>query len=159
MLRPPRSPQDALFGRRTLLISLLQGLSVLFFVGLVFGISHWSGLGGEDKSVEHGRTLAFTTLVISNLALIYTNRSWHRTIRDTMRVRNAALWWVTGGTLVFLGLALYVPWLQKLFQFTTLSPVDLAICLGAGVLGVLWFELLKIFTSRRLNLGSGPKVK
>ncbi len=73
MRRPPRSPEEPLFGRRTLLISLLQGLSVLIFVGLVFGFSHWRG-----QSDAEARALAFTTLVISNLALILTNRSWHR---------------------------------------------------------------------------------
>ncbi len=144
MLRPPREPGEPLFSRRTLILSVLQGLSVLAVVCLVFAISHWRGQGEEET-----RALTFTALVISNLALIFINRSWHRTIRDTLRVRNAALWWITGGTMVFLGLALYVPFMRELFGFALLHVEDLAICLAAGVLGVIWFELLKIFTRRR----------
>ena len=144
MLRPPREPEEPLFSRRTLTISVLQGLSVLALVCLVFAISHWRGqLEGET------RALTFTALVISNLALIYTNRSWHRTIRDTLRVRNAALWWITGGTLLFLGFALYVPFMRELFGFDMLHAEDLLICLGAGGLSVLWFEIFKIATRRR----------
>ena len=43
------------------------------------------------------RTLTFTTLIVANLGLILTNRSWSRTILATFRSPNAALGWVMGG--------------------------------------------------------------
>ena len=148
MKRPPRNLKDPLFNKRTVGISLLQGLIVLIVVGVVFRI----GLGAGEFEA---RALTFTTLVIANLGLILTNRSWSRTIFGTLRSRNAALWWVIGGTLVVLGLVLYVPALRNIFSFGVLSAADLAICFAAGLLSVAWFEGLKFLNGRRKHL-TGP---
>ena len=48
----------------------------------------------------------------------------------------------------FLGLVLYVPFLRKLFHFSTLHPTDIAICLAAGFASILWFEGLKVVAAR-----------
>jgi Ca2+-transporting ATPase len=138
MTRPPRRPDAPLFGMRTVGISLLQGLSVLIILLCLFVIALKRGHAAEDA-----RALTFTTLIIANLGLIFTNRSWTRIVLDTLRSPNAALWWVTGGAMLFLGLVLYVPFLQKLFLFSFLHPVDLLICFAAGVVSILWFEVLK----------------
>jgi P-type Ca2+ transporter type 2C len=90
------------------------------------------------------RALAFTTLILANLGLIWTNRSRTRTVLETLRSPNTALWWVTIGALVFLGLVLYNPFLRELFQFSTLHALDLAICSGAAALGVLLVDVGKI---------------
>ena len=140
MNRPPRDPKKPLFGGRTLALSLLQGVSVLLIVLAVFGIALYRGQGELEA-----RALTFTTLVIANLSLIFTNRSWSRTILAILRSPNAAMWWVVGGALVFLGLVLYIPFLRDLFHFATLDAVDLAICLAAGMAMILWLEGLKIF--------------
>ncbi|HIK43309.1 MAG TPA: cation-translocating P-type ATPase, partial [Leptolyngbyaceae cyanobacterium M65_K2018_010] len=67
----------------------------------------------------------------------------------TLNTPNPALWWVLGGGVVFLGLILYVPLLQTLFSFSTLHPIDLALCVAAGGLSTLWFELLKLWPRRK----------
>ncbi len=144
MTRPPRRPDAPLFGKRTVGISLLQGLSVLVILLVVYVISLKRGQGEADA-----RALAFTTLIIANLALIFVNRSWSRLIFDTLRLPNAALWWVTGGALLFLGLALYVPFLQDLFKVAYLHPLDLLICAIAGVFSIVWFEALKLANRKR----------
>ena len=143
MNRPPRNPQEPLFGRRTVVLSLLQGLSVLGILLVVFSIALFRGQGEADA-----RALTFTTLIVANLALIFTNRSWSRSIRSTLRSANSALRWVFGGALVFLGLVLYLPFLRTLFHFSFLHPIDLLICLGAGGVSVLWFEWLKSLQQR-----------
>jgi Ca2+-transporting ATPase len=82
-----------------------------------------------------------------------TNVSWSRTIFSTLRSSNKALLWVLAGTLTFLGLVLYVPFLRDLFRFSKLHPLDLLICFGAGALSIAWFELLKIFSKKlRISL-------
>ena len=144
MNRPPRNPKEPLFSRRTLVMSLLQGVSVLLIVLAVFGIALSRGQGELEA-----RALTFTTLIIANLGLILTNRSWSRTILSTLRSPNAALWWVLGGAAVFLGLVLYLPVLRSLFRFSILHPIDLAICLAAGVVSILWFEGLKMVNGRQ----------
>jgi Ca2+-transporting ATPase len=150
MTRPPRNPVEPLFGRRTLALSLLQGISVLVIILAVFGIALYRGLGEQEA-----RALTFTTLIIANLGLILTNRSWSRAILSTLGSPNTALRWVLGGAAVFLGLVLYVPFLRSLFLFSTLHLIDIVICLAAGVFSIIWFEGLKMFNGgkqRHLSL-------
>jgi P-type Ca2+ transporter type 2C len=52
--------------------------------------------------------------------------------------------------LVFLAAVLYIPALQTLFRFSVLHPSDLLLSLAAGLAGVLWFELLKLWNRRRI---------
>ncbi len=149
MNRPPRNPKRPLFNKRMLALSLLQGLSVLGILVMVFYIALYRGRGAMEA-----RTLTFTTLIVANLGLILTNRSWSRTILATFRSPNAALGWVIGGAVIFLGLVLYLPFFRKLFHFNTLHPDDLLLCLFAGLFSILWFEVLKVLRVRpRPNSG------
>jgi Ca2+-transporting ATPase len=144
MRRPPRDPKTSLFSRRLVTLSLLQGLFSLFVVTGVFKIA--LGLG---QSEANARTLAFATLVISNVCLILSNRSWSRSILGSLSVRNKSLIWVIAGATLFLGLAVYVPIFQRLFHFERLHSWDILICLLAGVLSVIWFEVVKIFAGKK----------
>lgn len=146
MNHSPRDPKEPLFSKHVLAVSLMQGLSVLLIILSVFCIARYRGLGEGEA-----RALAFTTLIIANLGLILTNRSWSRVVLATLRKRNPALWWVFGGTLVFLGMALYLPFLRVLFGFRFLHAVDIAICLGAGAISIMWFEALKLFNGMRMR--------
>lgn len=139
MQRPPRDPMQPLFNRKNILLSLLQGAGTLVAVLIVFVIALRRGQGESDA-----RALAFTTLIVANLGLIWTNRSRSRTVFETLRSPNRALWFVTAGASAFLALVLYFPFLRILFQFSFLHPVDLAICFGAALLSLVWFDLLKI---------------
>lgn len=144
MKRPPRNPKEPLFSKRMVFMSLFQGVNVLILVLAVFAIAYYRGLGDMEA-----RAMTFTTLIIANLCLILTNRSWSRTILATMKNTNIALWWVLGGAFLFLGLALYVPVLRGLFRFAFLHPMDLAICLLVGSTSILWFEALKFLNGRK----------
>jgi Ca2+-transporting ATPase len=146
MQRPPRNPKEPLFSRRTLRLALLQGVSVLVVLIAVFAIAYYRGNGEFDA-----RALAFTTLIISNLAMILTNRSWSRTIPEMLQAPNQALWWVLGGAIIFLGLILYVPLLRHLFSFSFLHVGDVLISLISGIVSVLWFEGLKLWNRRHLQ--------
>jgi len=138
MRRPPRSPDERLFNRQMVVMSLLQGSGVLVILLAIFGVALRRGQGEADA-----RTLTFAALVFANVALIVTNRSWSRTIFAILRMPNPAMWWVAGGAVAFLGLVLYVPFLTVLFHFSTLHPGDIALCIGAGAVSLTWFETLK----------------
>jgi Ca2+-transporting ATPase len=144
MNRPPRNPKEPLFSRRVLILSTLQGLSVLAMLLVVFGVSLGRGQGELEA-----RTMAFTTLIIANLGLMMTNRSWTSSIGNILRTPNKALWWVTGGAVIFLGLVLNISFLREIFRFSMLHPLDVAICLFAGILSIVWFELFKVFKRKR----------
>ncbi len=144
MKRPPRDPGEPLFGMEILGLGLLQGLSVLVIVLGVYVITLHDGRGAQEA-----RALTFTALVMANLGLILANRSWTHVILATLKRPNPAVWWVIGGALGLLALVLYVPFLRELFQFSTLHADDLLLCLGAGVVSITWFELLKVFRNRK----------
>jgi len=145
MKRPPRTLGAPLFDKSMIAFSLLQGAVVLLVVLAVYAISLYRGQGELDA-----RTLCFTTLIVANLGLILTNRSWSRSILSTFRLPNAALCWVLGGAALFLGTVLYLPFLKELFRFDTLHATDLILCLSAGIISILWFEVFKIFRNKRL---------
>jgi Ca2+-transporting ATPase len=140
MKRRPRRFEERLFNRRTFGISLLQGGIVLAIVLGIFIVSMHLG-----QPETESRALTFTTLIIANLGLILTNRSWSRTIVSTLGIKNRALWGVVSGAIVFLALTIYVPFLQNLFRFSTLRPLDIGICFGAGLLSIGWFETMKLY--------------
>jgi Ca2+-transporting ATPase len=73
-----------------------------------------------------------------------------------LRVPNAALHWVIGGTVAFLALALSVPVAQALFHFGPIHARDLALSLGAGVMCIVWFDLLKL-TKWWVRFGHGVR--
>ena len=138
MNRKPRSINKRLFNREAAIVSFVQGAVVLLIVALIFFNAINSGLGEETA-----RTMAFATIVMSNLALILTNRSWAHTIIGTFRKRNKAFWWILIIALIALALVIYVPPLSALFRFSALSPGEVAICVGASLISIVWFEVYK----------------
>lgn len=148
MRRAPRNSKERIFSRPTLVLSFLQGLGVLVILVAMYSVALRRGQGEQEA-----RALAFTTLIIANLGLILTNRSWSRTMLGTLQSRNAALWWVVGGALVFLGMVLYVPFLRELFRFSTLHFEDLVLCLTAGAISIIWFELFKVISQHKSARG------
>jgi Ca2+-transporting ATPase len=140
MKRKPRDPQERLFGKKTLIISIAQGLvSLLAVMGVYLAAIHL----GEPP--DEARAVSFATLIISNICLILTNRSWSQGIISSFRTRNKTVPWIIGSALTFLGLVLFTPFLQKLFHFAPMHLTDLALAVLAGIASIIWFEILKLF--------------
>ena len=143
MQHPPRDPAAPLFAGATLVQAVLQGLGVLAVVLVVYV---W---GTRQLDEPQARALAFSALVLGNLALIFSNRAGPRGLLASLWVANRMLWGVTGFTLGLLALALYLSPLTAVLHMAPLSPGLLGIALaGAGVC-LLWFELLK-WAARRI---------
>jgi len=137
MRRPPRDPAAPLLAGRTLLLALLQGLGVL---AAVMGVQLW---GAQHLDEAQARALTFSTLVLGNLALIFSNRAGSAGLWASLRVPNRTLWWVCGLTLGLLALALYLPPLARLLQMAPLAPALLVPAVLAAAASLVWFELLK----------------
>jgi len=137
MRRPPRERSEGLFSKETLGIAVLQGLSILAVCLTVFLLAR------EGHSPDAARALTFATLVVSFVVVILVNRSWTRSAVEMLRVPNTAVRWVLLGAPTFLVLALLVPFARRLFRFAPLHPTDALLSLGAGVVCVLWFEVVK----------------
>lgn len=146
MNRPPRKLRKSIFSRRMIVLSITQGIIVLIISLGIYGIALFL-----NKTENEARALAFTTLVIANLCLILTNRSWSGTIVENIQKPNRAMWWIIGGALVFISAALFIPFLQHLFHFDLLHLDDIILSLTAGIFSIVWFELIKI-VSKKFNL-------
>ncbi len=139
MRRPPRDPRARLFDARMLLGALALGAGML--AALIAACAWAVASGRADAEV---RALGFATIVLGNVALILAYRSRSRTIVETLRRPNAALWWVVAGALGALAAALYVPPAARLFRFAPLGAAELGVALAAGLAGVLVHEALKL---------------
>jgi Ca2+-transporting ATPase len=142
--RKPRNVKEPLFGKRNVIISLLQGLGVLIACAVVYYI----GIENSKNQLE-ARTLAFTTLIIANISLILTNRSWSENLFVIFKEKNTAFYLVLTGAVIFLALALYVPVVRDLFKFSYLHLKDVLMCFVAGIVSISWFEFYKFFRRMR----------
>jgi P-type Ca2+ transporter type 2C len=144
MNRPPRNLKHSLFDRTTFFLSLVQGLSILCIVMIVFLLSLHFGFG-EDKA----RTLAFISIVLGNLILIVTNLSKTEHIVQILQNKNKSLYYVLFGTLTFLVLVLSVPLLRNLFHFSSLRPVELVFVAILALGALFWFEGIKYISVQK----------
>jgi Ca2+-transporting ATPase len=146
MQRTPASYASSLFSRSMLFISSLQGL-----VSLLFVLCTWFGFKYTGFSLEAQRTGSFITLIISNLALILTNRSWTERISKSFRHANAALGWVMSAALIFLALVISIRPLQQVFHFASIPLWAIGAATLSGMLSIVWFELYKNLKGRSRN--------
>jgi Ca2+-transporting ATPase len=138
MRRPPRAPRQHLFTRRLVLRSLLQGAGALAVsLAVYFGTLGW-GLTEPDV-----RTLTFSTLIVTNLALIFASRSFTRPVLDDWRTPNLALWVLAGSALSVLAAVLFIPLLRELFRLAMPHPGDFLVVIVAGAVSLVWMELVK----------------
>ena len=144
MKRPPRKPDAPVLTRKRIILSVLQGLSLL---GATLYVFRSSLSAGED--VLAARTLAFVALVAGNLGLILVGRSLTRTVIAMRTVKNNAAWFVVLGAVVFLALSLGVPPLQRALGFAPLAVAQIAKAAWIGFASVLWIELVKVWRRER----------
>jgi Ca2+-transporting ATPase len=138
MSRPPKDINEPFFGARKIFFSCMQGVGILvitlavYFIGLKMGYT--------EKSV---RTLTFVTLIVSNIAVILSNRSWTRGFFQILRTPNKAVAWIVGGAITFLIMILNIPFLLDLFQFEKIRITEVLLCALLGFSSIIWFEIYK----------------
>ena len=138
MRRPPRRVDAPLFDRRMVVLSLLQGVSLLgaSMASFRLGLAHT----GADAPA---RAMAFTTLIAGNAGLILVNRTWRGSVFSILTARNWAAWGVIAGAAVTLAVTLAIPFFRDLFRFGSVGIHDLGLAAAAGVGCLAWFEILK----------------
>lgn len=139
MQRPPNAAKESFFGIKKVFISFLQGLGILLTTLAVYLVG--LHLGYDEKEV---RAMTFITLIVSNIAVILTNRSWTDHLFKIIATPNKAVLWVVGGAVVFLILIMCIPFFLQLFQFQKLSLANYAVCFLSGMASIVWFEIYKL---------------
>jgi P-type Ca2+ transporter type 2C len=142
MRRPPRDPRQRLFTPRLMVRSLLQGLGALGAALLVLFVSLRGGLIESDV-----RMLTFSTLIVTNLLLIITNRSLTRSIWTDWLTPNPALRWLWVGAVAVLAAILYLPFVRELFRLSRPHADDALVIVAAGLGALLWMEMVKRFSN------------
>jgi len=89
------------------------------------------------------RTLTFSTMVLTNLMLIVTNRSLTRSSVAEFLSPNPILWALVGGTVLLLLTVIYVPLPRELFRLATPPPATLAACAVVSTVAITWMEIVK----------------
>jgi Ca2+-transporting ATPase len=144
MRRPPRSSKARIFDKRTIGLAVFQGLGLFAVTIGAFLVSLYRGQGELDA-----RTISFTTLILGNLAMIWTDRTRSLSFTAMLGARNAPLWTITASALFLLTLVLYVPSFRSVMEFSTLHANDIAICLGLAALSVAWFQFVKWLSAEK----------
>lgn len=138
MLQMPRNRNAGLFEESELLISIIQGIIITVGVLTLYFFYMRAGY-----SIEQIRTIVFTTLIISNIFLTFTNRSFRENITKTIFYQNNLIGWVLIISVLFLTLILLVPFFNQLFLLSPISSINFWICAGVGFASVMWFEIGK----------------
>ncbi len=146
MNRSPKRIDEPFFGIKKIMFSCLQGVGILIITLIVYIVG--LRLGYEAEEV---RAMAFTTLIVSNIAVILTNRSLTDNIFKIIATPNKAVLWVAGGAIFFLTLILNIPFFLTLFQFHKLTLINIIICCVAGLSTIVWFEIYKMIKLKKLE--------
>jgi len=139
MKRRPRSSREKLFNKRMVLLGLFQGLIAQFFVILAYVISIKSGL--SDNEV---RTITFATLLLSNVGLVFVNRSdkgiWGKIYSDF----NKSFFVISFVALIALLATIFVPYLREVFDFAQISWKWSLLVIALSLVGVLLAERVRV---------------
>lgn len=139
MKRKPRTLGSDIFGKVEISVAIAQGLANLVAILLIYIWALSSGYSSEAV-----KTLTFITLVLSNLATIFVNRSWSLSTINVMRKRpNRMLNWVAGAAFALLIILTSISPINSTFGFVPISVGNWIICIIAVVLGVSWFDFYK----------------
>jgi Ca2+-transporting ATPase len=144
----PAAPESALTtprGHGTLFPRRLR--LTLAWLGLVVGaVATAAYVAGRELEPDAAQTMAFATIALSELALVFSLRSpelpFHRA------PRNRLLLAAVGISLLVVGLVVYVPTLQDAFATTSLGPGLLAIVLALALVPLLAVEAAKAVRRR-----------
>lgn len=153
MRQKPRRLNETFFTSRELGFRVTQGLLISLATLAVYYLSMQAG-----ASPEKVRTMAFITLVLSNVWLTLVVRSEREYLFETIRRPNRVLWYLLGLSLLLPGLFLLLPQIRDFALFAPLSLRDLGWCLGASLAGVVWVEGFKFWKRRTVTLPESPLI-
>ena len=147
---PPRDPNESIVNRKMMAslvvqsIFLAAGCLASFMIGL-----YVIGAGMPPELADQtARTMCFVTIVVGELLRAYSSRSENISIFRMRIFANGFLNKSVLVSLVFLAVAVYVPFLHDVFDTSSLDIWQLLISLCFAFLPLLGGEISKIFTSK-----------
>lgn len=117
MERPPRPPKEGIFARGLHIRIMAQGTLIGMCTLLVFVLELLWGTGSLDSA----RTMAFTTLVLSQLLFVFQCRSEEHRVWEIGILGNP---WLLGAVCISIAMhigVVYIPAIQPVFKTVALS--------------------------------------
>ena len=144
MVKKPRSPKQNMFSAGELLISIVQGLIIT--LGLLVQYYFYMV---NDYTIEYTRTAVFTTLILCNIFLTFTNRSFEEPMTKTIRYKNNLAPYILTISILFLFSILFIAPFRMIFQLSPIGPYSFVACVLVSGLCTGWFELFKSWNKLR----------
>jgi Ca2+-transporting ATPase len=148
LARDPSSPETMALGPRR---GALFSRPLAYALAAAGALVGFAGLGAYliGRALDGGaaQTMAFATIALAELALVFSCRS---VLRSAWRVPgNAHLTWGVAASAALLGATLYVPALHELFGTVSLGATELVLVLGLALVPALAVETAKALVRGR----------
>ena len=145
MKRPPRPTKEPVINRDMLLgiIAIPIADTIAVLSAFVLALNRYSG------HVEAAQTVAFATLICSELLRAYTSRSEYYSVFSIGLTSNKWMVYATGASLLLLLATMYVPFLRPFFGTVALGLDDWLIMLPFMFVAPITAEIVKAFLRRR----------
>ncbi len=138
MKRNPRNPREGIFARGLGYKIMSRGL----LIGLVTLIAFIVSYQNDPSHLTYGRTIAFTTLVMSQLIHVFDCRNDH-SVFDRNPFQNVYLVLAVISSLLLLCVVIYWEPLQPIFHTTYLGLHDWMLIIGLSALPTVLFGFTK----------------
>jgi P-type Ca2+ transporter type 2C len=152
MKRPPRPPAEPVINADMRIGVTVQAvvMSVAVLSSYLIALNRYPG------SLETARTVAFSTLVLSELWRAFTARSDRLSVFQIGIGTNRWMVAAVGTSLALLLLVIYLPFLQPVFDTATLGFMDWALILPFTLVASIAAEITKLFLRRRSRSSFQP---
>lgn len=151
MDRPPRPPDEPVINKEMMIGVVVQMVVITFSVltAYWFGRRNFVRFGHEDPLIA-AETMAFVTLVLSELLRAYTSRSERYPLFKLGVFSNKWMQYAVGFSTVMLLLVVYlpVPTIQEIFNTTPLMPGEWLVLLPLILLPSIAAEIQKVVLNR-----------
>ncbi len=148
MERPPNDPKEPPVTRRTAVRVLTIGGAFAFSALLSFALVDALDLSGAGDKVQHARTVAFCTMVFSQLFFAFSARSQTLTIRKLGLLTNRKMIAAVAVSVLLQLAVVYLPGLSDAFRTAQLGWEEWALILPISLMALLMNEAWKVVAQR-----------
>lgn len=148
MERPPNDPKEPPVTRRTALRVLTIGGAFAFSALLAFTLVDTLDLSGTGDKVQHARTVAFCTMVFSQLFFAFSARSQTLTIGKLGLLSNRKMIVAVAVSSLLQLAVVYLPGLSDAFRTAHLGWEEWALILPLSMIALALNEIWKVAARR-----------
>ncbi len=145
MQRPPRPAKEPIINREMVVGVAVQALVMTAAIlgAFLFGLQKYPG------NLAGAQTVAFTTLIVSELVRAFTVRSERLSVFKIGILTNRWMLMAVGSSLLLLLAVIYIPFFDPIFSTVALGWTDWMVILPFGLASAVAAEVLKWVLRRR----------